>query len=115
MLIDKGTTGRYVAPSKRGGSTPSSQDSMQDNLTVRISNLSSDVTDKDVRDLVSRIGMVSRTFLAKDMQTGLAKGYAFVTFMDKSSALECVKKLDGHPYDSLILRAEIAIRSNKQP
>lgn len=84
---------------------------MQDNLTVRISNLSSDVTDKDIRDLVSRIGMVTRTYLAKDMQTGLAKGYAFVTFMDRSGAAECVRKLDGHPYDSLILRAEIAVRN----
>ena len=84
---------------------------MQDSLTVRISNLSPDATDQDIRDLVSRIGMVTRTYLAKDMQTGQAKGYAFVTFMDKTGALECIKKLDGHPYDSLILRAEIAVRN----
>ena len=61
-------TGKYVPPSMRPGASGSrSGESMnsrsRDDLsTIRITNLSEDATEPDVKDLVSRFGHTSRVF-----------------------------------------------------
>jgi translation initiation factor 3 subunit G len=72
--------------------------------------LSNDTTDKDVRELASAIGPVSRTFMAKNIHTGKSKGYAFVTFMDTATVEKAIRKLDGYGYDNLILKVEYATK-----
>jgi translation initiation factor 3 subunit G len=76
--------------------------------TIRISNLSEDTTDADVRALVNPFGSVSRVFVAMDRDYGGCKGYAFVTFFERSRAEACIAKLDGYGYDSLILKVDFA-------
>lgn len=63
-----------------------------------------------MRDLVSRFGPVQRVFVAKNRDTGLCKGFAFVTFYDKQTCQAAIDKLDGFGYDSLILRVDWAKR-----
>ena len=85
--------GKYVPPSRRGvpGAQPSTSGGpgggrdQDQSLTIRIYNLSEDVTDADVRDLVSRFGPVARVFVAKNRDTGLCKGFAFVTYYDRQT------------------------------
>jgi translation initiation factor 3 subunit G len=45
-------------------------------------------------------------YLAKDKNTGLCKGFAYVHFYSKEDAAAAIETLDGFGYDHLILKAE---------
>lgn len=64
--------------------------------------------EQELRDLFERFGRVTRVFLAKDRETGLAKGFAFVSFVDRSDAEKACSKMDGFGFKHLILRVEFA-------
>lgn len=49
----------------------------------------------DLREMFSRFGHVTRVFLAKDRETGKAKGFAFVSFVDRDDAAKACEKMDG--------------------
>lgn len=95
-------------PTDASQSAPGSKDRRDDPNTIRISNLSEDTTENDVRDLVSIFGTVSRVYVARDKDYDVCKGFAFVTFLEKAKAEACIAKLDGRGYDSLILKVEFA-------
>ncbi|KAJ3044818.1 translation initiation factor eIF3 subunit g [Rhizophlyctis rosea] len=112
-------SGKYIPPSLRGGakpsagSTPPTGDRMSDRnrddlSTIRITNLSEDTTEQDVKDLVSRFGHTSRVFVARDRETNTCKGFAFVSYYSKEDAERAQKALNGYGYDNLILRVEWA-------
>jgi translation initiation factor 3 subunit G len=105
----------YVAPHLRAGgarlSTPGStvdRPGRDDSNTLRVTNLSEDTTDDDLRDLFGRFGRISRVFLAKDRETNRTKGFAFVSFHERSDAIRAMEKLDKKGYDNLIIRVEFA-------
>ncbi|KAJ3301216.1 translation initiation factor eIF3 subunit g [Blyttiomyces sp. JEL0837] len=109
-----GSGGKYVPPSLRNrgpgessgsGSAPPRRDELP---TLRITNLSEDTTEQDVKDLVSRFGHTSRVFVARDKETNMCKGFAFVSFFMKEDADRCMKSLNGYGYDNLILHVEFA-------
>lgn len=64
--------------------------------------------EQELRDIFERCGRVTRVFLAKDRETGLAKGFAFISFVDRAEAARAAEKLDGYGYKHLILRVEFA-------
>lgn len=102
-----GGTGKYVPPSQRMEGNKRG-DSMQkpnrDDLpTLRVTNLSEDVQESDLWDLFGRFGRISRIYVGKDQETGLCKGFAFVSFEDRAEAERAMKKINGLPYDHLIL------------
>src|SRR5208282_3733395 len=112
-----GSGGRpaYVAPHLRAGgarlqSAGSSMDRRErdDSNTLRVTNLSEDTTDDDLRDLFGRFGRISRVFLAKDRETMRSKGFAFVSFHERADAVRAMEKLDKKGYDNLIIRVEFA-------
>jgi translation initiation factor 3 subunit G len=49
----------------------------------------------DLRDMFARFGHVTRVFLAKDRDTGRAKGFAFISFADRADAAKACEKMDG--------------------
>ena len=61
--------------------------------------------------MFERWGRVTRVFLAKDRETGRAKGFAFVSFADRMDAAKACTKMDGFGYNNLILRVEFAKKS----
>lgn len=61
-----------------------------------------------MRDMFERWGRVNRVFLAKDRDSNRAKGFAFVSFVDRSDAAKACEKMDGFGYNNLILRVEFA-------
>jgi translation initiation factor 3 subunit G len=114
-------SGRYVPPSLRGkvggaSSAPSTATPSfrreQDANTLRVTNLSDDTRDSDLHDLFSRFGRVQRVFVAHDRDTGRCKGFAFVSFYDRFEAQRALEKLDGHGFDSLILKVEWAAKKD---
>ena len=71
--------------------------------TLRVTNVSEDTTDQDLRDLFSNFGRVVRVYIGRDRETGQGKGYAFVSFEDRANAERAIQKVNGMGYDSLIL------------
>lgn len=95
----------YVPPHKRGGAGASMM--MEDNLPViRVTNISEDTTEKDLGDLFRPFGSVTRLRLAKDRQTGISRGFAFITFTSRDDAQGAIDALQGYKYDHLVLHLE---------
>lgn len=104
--------GSYVPPHLRKGAAATGE-TMRDNrrddsATLRVTNLSEDVTDNDIYDLFYRFGQIARVYLARDRETGLCKGFAFVSFTDREDAEKAQAAINGRGYDNLILRVEFA-------
>ncbi|ORY73078.1 eukaryotic translation initiation factor 3 subunit G-domain-containing protein [Leucosporidium creatinivorum] len=99
--------GKYVPPSMRAGAKgagESMNNKNRDDLpTLRVTNLSEDCTDSDLWDLFQRFGRINRIYVGKDQETGLCKGFAFVSFESRAEAEKAMGKINGLPYDHLIL------------
>lgn len=102
--------GSYVPPSlrNRGGEGESMQQKKRDDNSIRVTNLSEDVTEADLQELFRPFGHVSRIFLAVDKQTGENRGFAFVNYVHREDAERAIRTLNGYGYDNLILRLEWA-------
>jgi len=113
-----GTSGSsYVPPHLRGKATGAGERmggkyaDRDDLATLRVTNVSEFADEQEMRDLFSRFGHVTRVFLAKDRDTGRAKGFAFVSFADRADAALAQEKIDGFGYHHLILKVEFAKKS----
>eukprot|EP00188_Purpureofilum_apyrenoidigerum_P002474 Plantae.Rhodophyta-Purpureofilum_apyrenoidigerum.ctg25387.p1 GENE.Plantae.Rhodophyta-Purpureofilum_apyrenoidigerum.ctg25387~~Plantae.Rhodophyta-Purpureofilum_apyrenoidigerum.ctg25387.p1 ORF type:complete len:317 (-),score=65.03 Plantae.Rhodophyta-Purpureofilum_apyrenoidigerum.ctg25387:222-1172(-) len=91
-----------------------SQYQRDDSATVRVSNVSANTTESDLQDLFRRFGAIKRIYLSRDRVTGESKGFAYVAFHNISDAQECIDKLNGFPYDHLILQIEWAKPSDQR-
>ncbi|EPE06113.1 eukaryotic translation initiation factor 3 subunit g [Ophiostoma piceae UAMH 11346] len=114
--------GSYVPPALRnGGASAGAGSSMagagagagkygdrDDFATLRVTNVSELAEEQELRDMFERFGRVTRVFLAKDRDTGLAKGFAFVSYTDRAEAQKALSFMDGFGFKHLILRVEFA-------
>eukprot|EP00400_MALV-I_sp_L67-5_P000013 gene13-658_t len=101
--------GRYVPPSlRKGGGKGGGKGDDEEQHTLRVFNLSQDVREGDIHELFGPFGQLQRVFVAKDQETGLCKGFAFVTFYRRNEAERAIEKLNGHGYDNLILNVSFA-------
>ncbi|KAF2002217.1 eukaryotic translation initiation factor-like protein 3 subunit G [Amniculicola lignicola CBS 123094] len=102
----------YVPPHLRGrggaGEKMGGKYERDDLATLRVTNVSEFAEEQDLRDMFSRYGHVTRVFLAKDRETGKAKGFAFVSYADRMDAEKACEKMDGYGFGHLILRVEFA-------
>lgn len=97
--------GKYIAPFNRVDQKNAGGKGGRDDTTaIRISNLSESTSDADLEDLTSKFGKKSKMYLAKDKNTGLCKGFAYVHFHNKEDAEAAIRTLDGFGYDHLILK-----------
>lgn len=116
-----GGGGKYVPPSQRGGAGAGvtglggmmgggkPQHQRTDDLnTIRVTNISENTTEADLQDLFQPFGRISRVYLAKDKETMISRGFAFVSFVHKEDAARAMEKLQGFGYDHLILKLEWA-------
>ncbi|PFH56350.1 hypothetical protein XA68_16692 [Ophiocordyceps unilateralis] len=112
-----GKKGSYVPPALRGGGGSaaagermggSKYGERDDLATLRVTNVSEMAEEGELRDMFERYGRVTRVFLAKDRETGMAKGFAFISFADRSDAVKACSKMDGFGFKHLILRVEFA-------
>jgi len=125
--IEQKAGGAYIAPHLRGkgrggGETMGGpggsgfgggRDRDRDDATLRVTNVSEFAEEEDLRDMFERFGRVTRVFLAKDRETGRAKGFAFVSYADRGDAERACAKMDGHGYDHLVLRVEFAQKAKQ--
>ena len=59
--------------------------------------------------MFTRFGHVTRVFLAKDRETGRAKGFAFVSFADRTDAVRACEKMDGCEYPTVWMKPNLLI------
>ena len=97
---------------KLGGRVGVSMD--DDQVAVRISNLSKDATQDDVRELVSPFGRIARCTVPKN-KFEESRGFAYVNFYSERDAQACIDALDGHGYDYLILEVKLAEARSSDP
>lgn len=64
-------------------------------LTLVCEKVSEFAEENDLREIFERFGRVTRVFLAKDRETGRAKGFAFISFLERSDAAKACEKIDG--------------------
>jgi len=111
----------YVPPHLRngGGASGPAGDRMgggkyerDDLATLRVTNVSEMAEEQELRDMFERFGRVTRVFLAKDRETGMAKGFAFISFNERTDAAKACEKMDGYGFKHLILRVEFAKKAN---
>lgn len=103
----------YVPPHLRAGARPSERvtsnhGERDDSTTLRVSNLSEDVTEDELRRLFSYCGRVVRCHLVRDRDTGRNRGFAFVCYETRSEAEKACEKLNGYGLDNLIMRVEFS-------
>ncbi|KAF8480398.1 translation initiation factor 3, RNA-binding subunit [Russula ochroleuca] len=105
-----GGPSKYVPPSMRnrgpGESMPRAGGSRDDLPTLRVTNISEDTQENDLRELFGSFGRVARVYVGRDRDTGVGKGFAFVSFEDRAVAQRAMEKMNGHGYDSLILNVQ---------
>lgn len=120
--MNEGGGSRYIAPhlrkgaagagDKLGGASRDFGGRERDDLaTLRVTNVSELAEEQDLRDMFERFGRVTRVFLAKDRETGRSKGFAFVSYAERSDAAKACERMDGHGFGHLILRVEFAKRT----
>jgi RNA recognition motif-containing protein len=68
----------------------------EDMPTVRVTSLSTEADEDDVRNLFSRFGPISRVNVVRDRETNESKGFAFVAFESKKHAELAAEKMNGH-------------------
>lgn len=107
------TNGKYVPMHMRKGAGPGEtmngvRGGRDEFPTLRVTNLSEDAEEEDLKALFGRAGRVARVFLARDKDTRRVKGFAFISFYDRREAEIAQKNMDGFGYDNLILRVEFS-------
>lgn len=108
------TSGKYVPPSRARAQGPNASSSVapssrrrdEDANIVRVANLSQDTTEQDIQRMFQKFGPVSRVYLAKDRDSGLCKGFAFINYISRSSGEQAIKEMNGFGFDNLILQVD---------
>ncbi len=60
-----------------------------------VGNMNFQTTEDDLRELFSPFGQVTRVHVAKDRETGRARGFAFVEMANDDDATKAIAALDG--------------------
>lgn len=81
---------------------------LDDSTTLRVTNLSEEANEDDLRELFRAFGHTTRVYLGKDRVTQLSRGFAFITYDRVESCTAAIKALHGHGYDNLILNVEFS-------
>jgi translation initiation factor 3 subunit G len=110
-----GTDGKYVPPGGRTGASGSSLAALADNnqseSTIRVSNLTKNVTEDDLHDLFSHFGRIHRVALpgivGKDGKKE-TRGFAYIAYVERKDAEKAMEGLQGYGYDHLIIKLEWA-------
>lgn len=94
-------------------STVSSSLEDDKSTTIKISNLSDETTDDDLRELLRDYGRVSKSHIVRNRETNLSRGFAFINFHQRRDAEIAMEKLNGYGWNHLILSVEWAKPSVK--
>ena len=75
---------------------------------ILVGNLSSNVTEQDIRSVFEKHGMVQRSKVMTDRWTGLSRGFAFIQMKSDVEAEEAIGVLNGTDFNGKTLRVNQA-------
>lgn len=95
---------------------PGGGGSRDDLPTLRVTNVSEEVEEDDLRELFQRAvgptARIARVYVGKDRETGQKKGYAFVSFESREVAQKAIDKVHGKgQYSSTSIKYDIGRRT----
>jgi RNA recognition motif-containing protein len=77
-------------------------------MKLHVGNLSKDITDAQLLEIVTPFGTPQTTEVAKDRQNGQSKGFGFVTFADADQAKAAIAGLDGKEFNGQTIKVSEA-------
>jgi len=107
--------GLFKVAARASADTADQRPQRDDSCTVRVTNLSDEISEEDLRALFSRFGRVMRCYVGKDKMTQERKGYAFISFQEKAGAQMAIAKLHRHPLNHVILNVAWAQQPGTTP
>ncbi|KAG8577658.1 hypothetical protein GDO81_010249 [Engystomops pustulosus] len=81
--------------------------------TVYVSNLPFSLTNNDLHRIFSKYGKVVKVTILKEKDSRRSKGVAFVLFLDKEAAQNCVRALNNKQLFGRAIKASIAIDNGR--
>ena len=96
-VSEENNNNKYVPKFKREGEKSRNKN----RNTLRISNISENAEEQDIRELFYNYGRITKLYYNK-------KGFAFLSYSDLNSCEKAIEAVNGHPYDYLILSVEMA-------
>jgi RNA recognition motif-containing protein len=80
-----------------------------------VGNLSFDITEKDLRDMMAAHGPVNEVNVIMDRATGRARGFAFVTMNTQEGATAAIAALNGKEFQGRALTVNEARPREERP
>ena|ERR1700722_12917183 len=80
-----------------------------------VGNLSFDITENDLRDMMAQHGPVNEVSVIMDKVTGRARGFAFVTMNTAEAATAAIAALNGKDYQGRALTVNEARPREERP
>ena len=84
-------------------------------MNIYISNLSYDVTDKDLNDIFSDYGTVTSAKVIMDRETGRSRGFGFVEMASDEEARKAIAELDQAEFVGKTIRVNEARPKTDRP
>lgn len=76
---------------------------------IKVSNLSVEVTDDNLKNIFENICSVKKVYIPKDKNTGKSRGFGFVHFYRRKDAEDAKEKMEGYALHHLILNIDWAL------
>ena len=80
-----------------------------------VGNLSFDITENDLRDMMAAHGPVNEVNVIMDKETGRARGFAFVTMNTQEGATAAIAALNGKEFQGRALTVNEARPREERP
>lgn len=81
-------------------------------MNMYIGNLSYNVKESDLRDVMEEYGTVDSVKLIVDRETRRSKGFAFVEMPESSEAIKAINELNGAEYEGRAMVVKEALPKN---
>jgi cleavage stimulation factor subunit 2 len=82
------------------------------NHDIFVGNLSFDTTEDQLRVLFATVGPVAGVRIVTDKDTNKSKGFAFVEYLDASTALSAIRNIDGEEMNGRKIRVSYSNNSS---
>lgn len=83
------------------------KNSLDNDVTIQITNLSKNITEYDLYDLFSQVGKIKHILIPKDYETHNSRGFGFIVFASAKDAENAINRFNNYGYDHLIIKLNI--------